>query len=188
MQFRFEKKNAARIILSFICGLMAASLAYAVQAAVHELGHMAGCYAGSLIDRDFAKCSISSWQRIYYLPPFLYMTIPEQTMSRSYPLFALGGPLASILFFYWLAVRRESEKNVMPRRAIFAAVLILEMFNNVLCGTDNLEGAPMAFCSEWIAQSAFTASMLVMTAAMAMMVYTVPDEWKKWVERQKKRN
>ncbi|VVB98575.1 Uncharacterised protein [uncultured archaeon] len=180
MRLDFDKKTFARILISILAGMVLGALVFSVQEAVHETGHVIGCYMGSAIYGGAAKCTITNWQKIYYFPPFLYLTIPQQTASRDYPVFAFGGPALSMLFFLWLASRQGLRRSGISEKMVSAAIIVFELVNNVACGTDNLQGAPADFCTPAISSAWFGISFLIVMAAMAIMAYHLPEDFAEW--------
>jgi amino acid permease len=114
---------------------------------IHESGHILfGELNTLLLYGKTAPFSISAWAHHPFFP-FLYL--PQQTRifdGFGSVNFALGGPIFTMLVFIalsWLGYKNSNKKYWL---LLGLSVVLYEAFGNMMCGTDNPSGNPLALC------------------------------------------
>jgi hypothetical protein len=138
----------------------------------HETGHIIFGFANNLLDGEVTSFAIGNWEHAPYL---FFFKIPQQTVMVS-PIinsanFMFGGPILNILIFIFISY--IGYKGSGKKSWFFLAfwIFLFELFGNFLCGTDNLTGNPLSFCSS-INQGLIEISIVSLFAlSFAMLIY-----------------
>jgi hypothetical protein len=122
------------------------------QHIVHEAGHLAGCHLTGIVWNLPVSCSITNTRLIPIYPGILEIPAPQQTRSDNVygsPLVYFGGPFLSMAFFALIAIYLKERLKIENKAywLILCAVLLNEVYGNILCGTDNQTGQPYGVCS-----------------------------------------
>jgi hypothetical protein len=145
--FFFVVIAAISAAISFFIGIFFYSLSFLI----HEYGHIIGGYIGSIIfNIDSPYMAINN---TIPCPLFPLIRLPQSVHLSGTPTsyFIFGGSIAVILTMYIVAILIFSYLKI-PRFNWLILTLPLiflfsEIFGNTLCGTDNLQNAPIIQCN-----------------------------------------
>jgi hypothetical protein len=157
-----------RLLNLFILGLGVLSLTsiiFALDAFVHEGGHILGCAADSAVFGTHGGCSVTGTQKMSALD------VPNKVTGTEGMFFAIGGPVASI-FAAFLITRLGFFRNYkIARMMLLGGIMLFEIGGNMVCGTDHLSGALDNICPGSLKNTIFAISFIMVFAAIGDILY-----------------
>lgn len=152
LMVRKGARQFAAVLGALFAAIILISVIVFFQHIVHEAGHLAGCHLTGLIWNLPVSCSITNIRMIPIYPGILEIPAPQQTRSDNVfgsPLVYYGGPLLSMAFFVLLAFYLKERLKIENKAywLLLCALLLNEVYGNILCGTDNPTGQPYGICS-----------------------------------------
>lgn len=176
MKLPFSKRNWLLLCVAFPLTVLVGFLLYAflvfVYYYVHELGHIASYFSYNLVQGIVPSVSITSWMNFPLIP---LLSVPQRTTMLSgisSPLLAFGGTVSVLVFASltsYFFYRSKKEKDYF---LFVAAFLLIEFFNNYLCGTDNLRGRPFSICSNQFFNFVQDGAFYVLLILLVFFTYT----------------
>ena len=151
---KFQTTGISLVVIAAISGAISFFIGiffYSISFIIHEYGHIIGGYIGSIIfDIDSPVMTINN---TIPCPLFPLIRLPQSIHLAGIPTsyFIFGGSIAVILTMYIIAILIFSYLKI-PRFNWLILTLPLifffsEIFGNILCGTDNLQNAPIIHCN-----------------------------------------
>lgn len=165
-----NKALVPRMVLLAIAVLTITSLVFALDAFVHEAGHIIGCTADSLISPSKGGCSIGGWQNVSYAAG-LNVQVPNKTVGPGQLLYFFGGPVTSIIFFFLLTRLQFFREYQVQSKIGLAGIAVFEVGRNMVCGTDNWTGAALFQCSSSVNNLFFVLGFLLVYACIWGILY-----------------
>ncbi|MFA5929319.1 MAG: hypothetical protein WC861_00385 [Candidatus Micrarchaeia archaeon] len=145
-------RQFAAILGALFVAIALVSVLVALQHVVHEFGHLAGCHLTGLIWNLPVSCSISNIRMIPIYPGILEIPAPQQVRSENVngsPLVYFGGPFLSMAVLTLLALFARERLEIKNKAfwLLICAILLNDVYGNILCGTDNPTGQPYGMCA-----------------------------------------
>jgi len=144
------RKNVILIWVFVLYFIFFMGIFFLMHTYFHEFGHILFGYLDSLIKGKPIHFTISNWMNH---PIIQFIKIPQQTKvleGQGSLNFALGGPLFSILSFAYLSFLGYFRSKDKKWFLLLLSIVLFEISGNIICGTDNLTGNPLSFCSKGI--------------------------------------
>lgn len=145
-------RQFAAVLGALFVAIALVSVLAALQHVVHEFGHLAGCHLTGVIWNLPVSCSISNTRVIPIYPGILEVSVPQQTRSENVngsSLVYFGGPFLSMAVLTLLALYARGRLEIKSKAfwLLICAILLNDVYGNVLCGTDNPTGQPYGICA-----------------------------------------
>jgi len=145
-------RQFAAVLGTLFVAIILVSALVAVQHVVHEAGHLAGCHLTGVIWNLPVSCSISNTRMIPLYPGVLEIPVPQQVRSENVngsPLVYFGGPFVGMAVLTLLALYVKERLKIENKAywLLICAILLNDVYGNILCGTDNPTGQPYGICA-----------------------------------------
>jgi hypothetical protein len=187
-----KKKKFDRLVLieSFLISLVIAIILFfliymPILFYVHEGGHILGGVINDIkTGRPIQNYSISNW-----IPTGIpFISLPQQTSGPGSALSILGGPYFEILFFTIITAIIYFKFHFKTKEWLVLIpiyVIITEIVNNYICGTDNLSNKPLSMCQDnGFISFYFSWNFLLLIAIFFIIVYPlVKVEMPYWIDK-----